>query len=223
MSIIIVLILAYIFICYFTKSGFFDKTVYVKVEGKNYKVLEEMKNKNNSADILNSIDKSINNIINFIDNKYTDDYINSLDSMQYGDRKKKILKQIKKRVKSTYSSDSLKENYPAKEKVDVSYNLNKGSTIALCLRNYDNPETFHEYNEILFVSLHELAHSLNCNESSFMCGNTYGHDDTFWYIFKVILQDAVDIGIYSKKNYRSNPVNYCSMNITYSPLYDKTI
>jgi hypothetical protein len=221
MSIIIVLILAYILVCYFTKSGFFDKTVYVEVEGKKYKVLEELNNKDNSANILNNVDKSIKDLIQFIENKYTDEYINSIDGKY--NQKKEILKQIKRRLKSTYSTNSLKENYPSQEKTDVSYNLNKGSTIALCLRNYKNPENFHEYNEILFVALHEIAHSINCNEEALMCGNSYGHDNMFWYIFKILLEESVDAGIYNKKNYTDDPVNYCSMDITYNPLYDKTL
>ena len=213
-------ILIYISICYFRKSGFFDKTINVNIEGKNYKVLENMKNNTHSATILHNIDKSINKLIQHIDNKYTDDFIISIGNNK---EKQKILKQIKKRLKSTYSPDSLKENYPLKEKIDVSYNLNKGSTIALCLRNYETPEEFHEYNEILFVAIHEIAHSINCNENVIMCGNSYGHDNMFWYIFKILLEEAVEAGLYSKKNYTDKPVNYCSMEISYNPLYDKTL
>lgn len=203
-----VLACALLYLLITTRSNFFDKSIEVEHDGKKFKVLD-LPDKNQAAKILSSIDLDIVKLKTHMAEKYK----SSDDS---------LLKQIGRRA-ADYNSNSLKENYPDRPKKDVSYNLNKGETIAICLRNYKNPELFHAYNEILFVSLHELAHSLNCNESSFMCGNTYGHDDTFWYIFKVILQDAVDIGIYSKKNYRSNPVNYCSMNITYSPLYDQTI
>jgi hypothetical protein len=134
-----------------------------------------------------------------------------------------LLRKIKRRLSTTYKRDSLKENYPSKPKVDVSYNLNKGNTIALCLRNYENVEDFHEFNEIMFVSIHELAHSLNCDETSLLCGNSYGHDNMFWYIFKILLENAIECEAYKKKDYRDSPVQYCSMKITYSPLYDKSL
>lgn len=211
-------LLGYIIVCYITKSGFFDKTVHVDVNGKKFKVLEQMNNKENSAKLLDRVDTDIAKLINHMDTKFDLETLLSIPKA-----KRDIIDQMIRRLKKTYSHESLKENYPEKKKVDVSYNLNKGSTIALCLRNYERPEQFHEYNEILFVALHELAHSLNCNEKSLMCGDSYGHDDMFWYIFKILLEEAEESGIYSKKNYNKNPVNYCSMDISYSPLYDKSL
>jgi len=203
-----ILACAVLYLLLTARSNFLDKSVDVEYAGKKFRVMD-LPDKENAAKILSSIDLDIVKLKNYMAEKYKD----SNDS---------LLKQIGRRT-SDYDSNSLRENYPDRPKKDVSYNLNKGETIAICLRNYKSPELFHAYNEILFVSLHELAHSLNCNESSFLCGNTYGHDDTFWLIFKIILQNAVDLGIYTKKNYRKDPVNYCSMNITYSPLYDSTI
>lgn len=211
-------IIGYIFICYITKSGFFDKTVSVEISGKKYNVLEHMDNKEFSAELLSKIDTSINKLIDHMWKKFDKETIESLQ-----EEKKDIIKQILRRLKDTYSHGSLRENYPEKRKVDVSYNLNKGHTIALCLRDYDSPEIFHEYNEILFVALHELAHSLNCNEKTIMCGDSYGHDDMFWYIFRILLEESLEAGIYLKKNYKKNPVNYCSMDISYSPLFDKSL
>lgn len=186
-------------------SSFSNK---VMVNDKNYNVLKRH-DQLQAATILNKIDNDILKLVKVLNSKY----LNSSD---------KLLDQIARRSLD-YKSSSLKENYPMVAKKDVSYNLNKGQTIAICLRDYDKIEIFHAYNEVLFVSLHELAHSLNCDESSFMCGNSYGHDTTFWKIFKIILLEAVSIGIYQKKNYRTSPVNYCSMNISYSPLYDNTL
>lgn len=208
----------YILVCYITKSGFFDKTVSLEVKGKKYNVLEHMENKEFSAEILSKVDTSINKLIDHMEKKFDKETIEVLQ-----EEKKEIIKQILRRLKNTYSHGSLRENYPEKRQVDVSYNLNKGHTIALCLRDYDSPEIFHEYNEILFVALHELAHSLNCNEKSIMCGNSYGHDDMFWYIFKILLEESEEAGIYLKKNYTKQPVNYCSMDISYSPLFDKSL
>lgn len=188
-------------------SGFFGTRV-VEYSGRKFKVVD-LEGNTKAAEILFTVDKDIVILKNYISEKYKNS-------------DNELLRQIGRRA-SKYSSDSLIENYPDVPKKDVSYNLNKGETIALCLRDYKSPEVFHEYNEILFVALHELAHSLNCDESSFLCGDTYGHDDQFWLIFKIILQNAVDCGIYRKKNYKKEPVNYCSMDISYSPLYDASL
>lgn len=203
-----------------TTSGFFDRTEYIEVNSKKYPVIYDFNNKEKAAEILNKVDINILKLKEFINNKFTEEYI-ATESKQFA--KEDVLRKIKKRFNSTYTSESLKENYPKVAKSDVSYNLNKGSTIALCLRDYDDSEQFHEFNEIMFVSLHELAHSLNCNENVLMCGNSYGHDEMFWYIFKVLLENAIECGVYKKKNYRENPVDYCSMGITYSPLYDRSL
>jgi WLM domain len=203
-----------------TKSGFFDRTVHVEVNSKKYPVIYNFDNKVQAAEILHEVDNNILRLKEFINNKFTEEYIETESKLfAKGD----VLRKIKKRLNSTYTSGSLKENYPKVAKSDVSYNLNKGSTIALCLRDYEDSEQFHDFNEIMFVTLHELAHSLNCNENALMCGNSYGHDEMFWYIFKLLLENAIECGIYKKKNYRENPVDYCSMGITYSPLYDKTL
>jgi len=212
---------AYISYLIITKSGFFDRTVDVVIEGSSYRVIENMPDKEEAARRLRQVDIYLNKLINHINNKFTDDYIYSQDLVNKG--KGDVLRKIKRRLASTYKSNSLKENFPSTPKIDVSYNLNKGETIAMCLRDYENENQFHDINEVLFVAVHELAHSLNCDESSILCGNSYGHDDMFWYIFKILLENAQEANIYVKKNYKKNPVDYCSMNITYSPLYDETL
>ncbi len=213
--------LLFLLLCYVTQSGFFNNTEPVEYNNSKFNVLSNMPNKQEAAKILHDVDSMIVKLKSHIDSKFSNDYIISEEAKYKG--KGNILKKIKNRLTNTYKQSSLKENYPRTKKVDVSYNLNKGSTIALCLRDYDESENFHDFNEILFVSIHELAHSLNCDESSIMCGNSYGHDNMFWYIFRILLENAVECGIYKKKDYRNNPVDYCSMEITYSPLFDKSL
>ncbi len=208
MNLLCLLLLFYIVYSWSTKSGFFDRTVSVQTPGGSFKVLDHEK-KEIAADILSKVNSDVLTLKSSFINKY-----HSSGNELY--------KQMSERFASTYSPESLKENYPRLKKKDVSYNLNKGQTLAICLRNYDTYD-FHQYNEILFVTLHELAHSLNCNTSVPMCGNSYGHDDTFWRIFKILLQEAVELKIYSSKDYKKNPVNYCSMEITYNPLNDPTL
>jgi hypothetical protein len=63
----------------------------------------------------------------------------------------------------------------------------------------------------MFVSLHEMSHIVTLS---------IGHTDEFWNNFKWILDASLITKIYKKHNYRSNPVKYCGIEITDSPLYD---
>jgi hypothetical protein len=198
-------------------------TIPVDVEGVPYSVLANpnMSTKQASAELLRYVDESIIHLRNHIKAKYTDDYLSSLTPTP----KAAVLAQIRRRVMA-YSSSSLVEHYPSKPTVDVSYNLDKGSKIAMCVRKWsgavDNSSSveYQKKNDILFVALHELAHSLNCDESAYQCGDSYGHDNMFWYIFKQLLDEASEAGIYQATNYAKSPVNYCSLDITYSPQFD---
>ncbi|NDH86936.1 hypothetical protein EBY67_07775, partial [bacterium] len=79
-----------------------------------------------------------------------------------------------------------------------SYTINK-SKIYLCLRD-ENGE-YYDKNMLVYVTLHELAHVL-CDE--------VGHTDKFRLIFKNILEQGVQMGIY---NPNIEPIdNYCQYN-----------
>jgi hypothetical protein len=62
---------------------------------------------------------------------------------------------------------------------------------------------------MMFVTLHEIAH---------VCTVSIGHTEEFWENFKWILEEAINIGIYSKQEFSKNPVNYCGMTISNSPI-----
>ena len=177
---------------------------------KQFKVLKNKSDSDTAANILKQIDKNILELIKHLNKKYSNLEYNYNELYQ----KKKLLKNIIHRLNTSYNSNSLRENYPSIPGKDVSYNINKGSKISVCLRDYENPDTFHSFNDIMFVSLHEIAHS--CNE-------TYGHDIKFWKIFRILLENASEIDIFKNINYTHNKVNYCSMNITYNPIFDKTL
>ena len=179
------------------------------VGNRHYKVLTDKPNKENAARILQTVDNNLINLIKYINLKYTDKVL----SKEPKD-KQILIKTIIERLNRTYKSDNLKENYPTVPGKDVSFNINKGQDISLCLRNYNQPHIFHQLNDIMFVSIHELAHS--CNES-------YGHDSRFWMIFRILLENSTEIGIFKSKNYKHEPIDYCSMQITYSPLHDFTL
>ena len=63
----------------------------------------------------------------------------------------------------------------------------------------------------MFVIIHELAH---------VASESIGHTDEFWKNFKFLLIEAEKIGIYKPIDYKTNPKNYCGMEITDNPYYD---
>jgi len=98
---------------------------------------------------------------------------------------------------------------------NTSYTINKGEKMVLCLRARDGHEKLERENTMMFVSLHELAHIMS---------KSIGHeDDEFWRNFKFILKHAQNLGMYNNVNYQQEPVKYCGMMITDSPLNDASI
>jgi len=124
---------------------------------------------------------------------------------------------VKHLIKITPDDDyrvaMLKENFrpdKLKEGVDkpgyTSYSINKGEEIILCLRTNNK---IVDINTMMFVVLHELAH---------IATKSIGHTDEFWDNFRWILEEAINIGIYIKQDFKKEAVEYCGMTITSSPL-----
>ena len=91
----------------------------------------------------------------------------------------------------------------------TSYSENKGEKIVVCLREKTPNNPLIDENTIMFVILHEMAHLMT---------TTVGHTTEFWTNFRIILQDAVQCGIYTPVNYAQKPTGYCGMTITDSPI-----
>jgi hypothetical protein len=91
----------------------------------------------------------------------------------------------------------------------TSYSENKGEKIVVCIREKTPPYKFVDENTVMFVLLHEMGHLMT---------TTVGHTPEFWANFRRILHDAVQCGIYTPVNYAKNPILYCGMTITDSPI-----
>lgn len=114
---------------------------------------------------------------------------------------------------SDYRVSLLKDNYKPErlsEGVDTpgytSYSINKGEKIVLCLRNRDK---LMDINTMMFVVLHEFAH---------LATESIGHTEEFWTNFKWILEESVNIGIYTRQDFKNKNVDYCGIKITSTPL-----
>lgn len=111
-------------------------------------------------------------------------------------------------LKNNFNPDNLKEGED--KSGYTTYTINKGEQIVLCLRNKNkDKDNLVDINTMMFVILHELAH---------IATESIGHTDEFWENFKWILEESINIGIYQKKDYNKEQVEYCGMTINSSPL-----
>jgi predicted metal-dependent hydrolase len=85
----------------------------------------------------------------------------------------------------------------------TSYSVNKGEKLILCIRQTDNK--FVKKNVVMYVAIHELAHIMT---------KEVGHTPRFWENFKLLLENAIELGIYTKENYNNRPEDYCGIKIT---------
>ena len=113
-----------------------------------------------------------------------------------------------RRLVSKFNPDVLEENDITAD--STSYSENKGEKIVVCLRDKTAPPyPLIEENTIMFVLIHELAHLMT---------ESVGHTPEFWTNMRLLLQDCIKIGVYTPVNYSKNPVKYCGMTITDTPL-----
>ena len=90
----------------------------------------------------------------------------------------------------------------------TSYSVNKGEKIVFCVRSRDEKKKLVKLNIMMFVALHELAHTMT---------ESIGHTEEFWNNFRVLLRNARRMGIYKRVNYNETPVDYCGTKITDDP------
>jgi hypothetical protein len=113
-----------------------------------------------------------------------------------------------------FNSDALEENTPLGI-INTSYVEDKGRIFAVCLREKKTGNSrIEKMDAVFFVVLHELSHIANAG---------WGHEYDFWQQFKHLVKEASDAGLYRIVDYRSNPIDYCGLEISYNPYYDKSI
>ncbi len=91
---------------------------------------------------------------------------------------------------------------------DFTYTENKGERLVMCLRNKETMK-LHQKNLLLFPLIHELAHQ---GVESYT-----GHGVEFQRVFKFLLTQATEIGIYKPIDFENSPQKYCSMTIDSHP------
>jgi hypothetical protein len=112
------------------------------------------------------------------------------------------------RLITRFNPDSLEENDISAQ--STSYSENKGEKIVVCMRDKTTPPyPLIEENTVMFVLIHEMAHLMTAS---------IGHTPEFWTNFRKLLHDGIECGIYIPQNYTKNPVQYCGMTISESPI-----
>jgi hypothetical protein len=107
-------------------------------------------------------------------------------------------------------AERLLESTPDEE--HTSFSVNKGQKVHLCLRQRQGGnETLIDENIIVFVALHEMAHTIT---------KSIGHEPEFWNNFGWLLREAEKTGVYQYQDFKAQPVSYCGVQITDQPKYD---
>lgn len=94
----------------------------------------------------------------------------------------------------------------SQDSIYTSYSINKGEQIVFCLRSRKNANMLHDINLMMYVVLHEISHVA--------CPVYDNHGPLFKKIFAFITNNAIQIGLYTKLNFSSQPEEYCGLMIT---------
>jgi hypothetical protein len=207
---ICILIVLILVIYYYTPPR-----VEIDVHGRSWSVIDHYDNSTEAAEMLSRLHARMIKFMRYLKGKYhideTDDIIaeEGINHLATGDARKII-----DTLLDNYNPDVFYENDP-RSSSDTSYTINKGDSMYVCLRKKKNPMELEDEELVFFVMLHECAHIGNYNG--------WGHDDRFWTVFKFILHEAVESGVYKPIDYGKYPQDYCGLKVYYLPLNDNTL
>lgn len=162
------------------------------VDGRTYKV-RDLPDKQEAANLMARVRAKLDQLVQLVSRKFPD-------------------KPQVKRMVANFRSDPDRFLEATPDAKHTSYNVNKGETIYLCLRQRrGQDETLVDDNVMVFVGIHELAHTIT---------RSVGHEPEFWNNFGFLLREAEAAGIYKYVDFRAQPVAYCGVSITDQPKYD---
>ena len=185
----LIIISTFVMILFIFRKVVKNGVKYIKsdIDGKMY-LVRDVDDRQKAANMLARIKKNITKLITHLNankSKYKD-YEEYIDQLTH---------KIKGVVINESSADS----------IYTSYSVNKGEQIVFCLRSKKYINKMHRLNLVMYVAIHELAH-VACPE--------YGHTELFKHIFAFLTQVSIDIGIYKKISFNSDPMEYCGLLIT---------
>jgi len=175
---------------YYDSDEFNLRCIVSTVDGKKYCV-RERNNIQNASNLLARTTEKLEYLVENVGQRYPD------------------RENVQNLVKN-FNPTTIKETLPTSE--FTAYSENKGEKIAFCLnkKKTDNNNLI-DSNTLMFVAIHEIAHIMT---------TSVGHTEEFWNNFKFLLENAVEIKIYTPVDYKKEPEGYCGMDITDNPYYD---
>mgnify|MGYP006074908023 CR=1 FL=1 len=178
--------IVFILIVFYVKNQYYAEVeiVYSKIDNRPY-VVKSLPNKQKAADLLAKMNRRL---------------ILLVEHMQKNDSK--FDQTDVDRLATNFNPDNISEGTDKSNY--TSYSINKGEKIIFCLRSRDGMNKLIDLNTIMYVAIHELGHLMT---------EEIGHPPVFWKNFRILLKEAVELGLYKKVNYAEKPVKYCGINI----------
>ena len=128
----------------------------------------------------------------------------------------KLAQELKKKNEGNVDIERMINNFNPNNIVEseknskyTSYSINKGEKTVYCMRSRDDKNEIVKINTMMFVAIHELAHTMS---------KSIGHTKEFWDNFRILLRNAIKLKIYKRVNYNEKPVKYCGVDITDDPM-----
>jgi len=174
----------------FFNSDFYNLKCVVSTVDGNKYCVRERKRIHEAADILATVMKKCESLISYLIRKYPNNA-------------------AVQRLHKKFDKSRCVETLPTSEL--TAYSENKGEKVAFCLNKKKSGTKLIDENTLTFVALHELSHIMSIS---------VGHNDEFWDNFKFLLDNAVEINLYTPVDYKKNPEGYCGLEITDNPYYD---
>jgi hypothetical protein len=179
------------------------KEVCNNVDYNCYPIVTKYEERQRASEILGELNLFAIKLMRHLRNKYIWNYSNNIRA-----------RDITIFLLSNYNPNGIIENDPSSD-VNTSYVDDKGRVLAMCLREkVSGKNYFHSMHLLQFVIMHEMAH---------MATISIGHESDFWSNFRFLLKEAQEAGLYTSIDYNKNPVNYCSLKVTYNPYFDNTL
>lgn len=165
------------------------------VDGLMYNV-RDLPDKQKAADLLARVRRKLKKLIDILRHSYP----NKTQVMQLNEK---------------FEADPRRFYEATPDSEHVSYSVNKGDSIHLCLRQKDEAkEPLVDENVMVFVALHEMGHVITPP-------TVKSHGPEFWNNFGWLLQEAEANKIYEYQDFKAHPVTYCGEKITDQPKYDE--
>jgi hypothetical protein len=185
---VIIIFFALVILIIIERNELFIEYRNSKLNNKKYGIQEEFNKSDEAVELLAKLHNHMNDFVSDLDKNYPND--------------ERVIRLVK-----GFRRANIEE---APNDDGSSYTINKGDLVALCLRHKKDDHKFHDYNTLLFVIIHEMAHIASISE---------GHNSEFITNFKWLLTEAKTFGHYEPINYQKSPITYCGVKVTNNPYF----